>query len=216
MARLAVACGTDTMVATPHRAWLLRRQAPPNWVRPQVVDVQAALNREGIALTVLPGVEIQLGPRVASELAGETLGTLGGGRYALIEPPFERLPHDALDNLRAVRDAGFQIVLAHPERCQEIQQDLAFVAACAGLGLTFQITTGSLLGRFGPRAEATAHALLARAADWPLVLASDTHDLGDRSPGLMAAARDLAAGIVGEEEANRMVDARPRQIVSTL
>ena len=159
-------------------------------------------------------MEIQLGPRVASELAGETLGTLGDGRYALIEPPFDRLPADALDNIRAVRDAGFGIVLAHPERCKDIQQDLAFVEACAGLGLTFQITTGSLLGRFGPRAEATARALLARAADWPLVLASDTHDLDDRSPGLLAAARALAAQIVGEDEANRMVNSRPRALVS--
>ena len=79
MARIAVAGGTDTMVATPHRAWLLRRQAPPAWVRPQVADLQAALNNAGIPLTILPGVEIQLGPRVAAELSDGTLGTLGDG-----------------------------------------------------------------------------------------------------------------------------------------
>ncbi|MBV9849611.1 MAG: capsular biosynthesis protein [Armatimonadetes bacterium] len=213
MARLAVAGGTDTMVATPHRAWLLRREAPPAWVRPQVADLQAALDRAGIPLAVLPGVEIQVGPRVASELKGDTLGTLGDGQWALIEPPFDRVPHDGLDNIKAVLDAGFQIVLAHPERNKEIQQHLGFVEACADLGLTFQLTTGSLLGRFGARVEETAKAILARAADWPLVIASDTHDTHDRTPGLMAAARAVAAEIVGEEEAGRMVDARPRAIV---
>ena len=214
MARVAVAGGTDTVIATPHRAWLLRRQAPPSWVRPKVADLQDALIGANIPLTVLPGLEIQLGPRVAAELSEGMLGTLGNGKYALIEPPFERVPHDGLANIQAVLEAGFQVVLAHPERNTEVQQHLGFVEACADLGVTFQITTGSLLGRFGARAEATALAILAHAAEWPLVLASDTHDLHDRTPGLMAAARDLAATIVGEAEADRMVDARPRAIVT--
>ena len=106
------------------------------------------------------------------------IGTLGdGGRWALIEPPFDRIPPDALDNLKAIREAGFDIVLAHPERCADIQRNLLFVEACADLGLAFQITSGSLLGRFGARARHTAQAILAHAADWPLVIASDTHDL---------------------------------------
>ena len=214
MARMAVADGTDTMVATPHRAYMLRRQAPPSWVRPQVLDLQAALDRESIPLTVLPGVEIPLGHRVASELMAKTLGTLGDGPFALIEPPFDHIPQDGLDSIKAVLDAGFRVVLAHPERNTEVQRHRAFLEACAALGLTFQLTTGSLLGRFGAEAEATARTILAHAADWPLVLASDAHDLHDRTPGLMAAARDVAAEIVGEDEANRMGDARPRAIVT--
>ena len=150
MARQAVACGTDTMVATPHRAYGLRRTAPPEWVRGQVLAVQTMLDREGIPFNVVPGVEIPLGPLVADELASGQLLTLGdAGTWALIEPPFDRIPRDGLDNLRAVRDAGFDVVLAHPERCGEIQRNLNFVEACAALGCAFQLTTGSLLGPFG-------------------------------------------------------------------
>ena len=214
MARLAVADGTDTMVATPHRAWMLRRNAPTDWVRTKVAALQAALESQSVPLTVLPGVELQIGPRLAQELSEGAHPMLGLGNWVLIEPPFDRIPHDALDHLKAVLDAGFHIVLAHPERSREIQKHLAFVEACADLGITFQLTTGSILGRFGDTARTTAFDILAHHTDWPLVIASDTHDLDDRAPDLMSAARDAAAEVVGEAAANAMVDARPRAIVA--
>ena len=215
MARQAVAAGTDTMVATPHRGWSLRRPARPEAVREHVASLQESLNRARIPLRIVPGVEIKMAPRVADDLVSGEAGTLGeAGRWALIEPPFDRIPAGGLDSLRKVTEAGFRVVLAHPERCAAIQESLAFVEACADLGLAFQLTSGSLLGRFGPRAQETARAILARAADWPLVIASDTHDLSDRSCALLREARDAAAVLVGEERAQEMVDSRPRAMIT--
>ena len=215
MARQAVAAGTDTMVATPHRGWFLRRPARPEVVREHVASLQESLNRAHIPLRIVPGVEIKMAPRVADDLVEYEAGTLGdAGRWALIEPPFDRIPTGGLESLRKVTEAGFKIVLAHPERCAAIQESLAFVEACADLGMAFQITSGSLLGRFGPRALATARAILARHADWPLVIASDTHDLYDRSCAFLDEARAAAAALVGEERAREMVDSRPRAMIT--
>lgn len=214
MARQAVRCGTDTLVATPHRAYRTRRDAPPEWVRPQAAALQSVLDGRQIPLRVVPGVEIPLRASVAEELTNGTLGTLGdAGTWALVEPPFDHIPSDALDSLRAIRAADFNVVLAHPERNAEVQRDLTFVQACAELGLAFQLTTGSLLGRFGPRAQAAAEAILAHAAVWPVVISSDSHDLDDRPTGLMDQARDVAARLVGETLAQDMVDARPRSFL---
>ncbi len=215
MARLAVAAGTDTMAATPHRAYGGRREAPPDWVRDQVRVLQTILDTEGVPLRVVPGVEIPLAPSVAAELVSGKLLTLGdAGSWALIEPPFDHLPRDGVDSVRAVRNAGFGVVIAHPERCGEIQRDLSFVEACAELGCAFQLTTGSLLGFFGGRVQQTAEIILTRAAEWPLVLASDAHDLRERNPGLMTLAVNRAAEIVGEALALEMADTRPRSFVS--
>ena len=215
MARQAVAAGTDTMVATPHRGWFLGRPARPEAVREHVAGLQESLNRARIPLKVVPGVEIKMAPRVADDLVNGEAGTLGdAGHWALIEPPFDRIPAGGIESLRKVIEAGFRIVLAHPERCAEVQQSLVFLEACAELGLAFQLTSGSLLGRFGPRALATAHAILARANDWSLVIASDTHDLHDRSCALLGEARDAAALLVGVEQAQEMVDARPRAMIT--
>ena len=214
MAQIAVFGGTDTLVATPHRGWSLRQPAHPQIIRERVAELQAELNWAQIPLTLLPGLEIKLGPQVAQDLQDGVIGTLGeGSRWALIELPFDRLPHDTLDNLKAVRDAGYEIVLAHPERYAEIQRRPDFLDSCAALGVAFQLTSGSLLGRFGARAQATAETILRCAADWPLVIASDTHDLRDRSPALLRAARDAAAAIVGLELAQEMVDSRPRSMI---
>jgi protein-tyrosine phosphatase len=214
-ARLAYADGTDTMIATPHRSWWHRPDAPPEWVKEQVQALRTELEIAGVPLTVLPGVEIPVGPRVADDLAAGKLLTIGdAGRWALIEPPFDNIPKDALDNLKAVLDAGFKIALAHPERNAVIQTDLSFVEACADLGINLQVTTGSLLGRFGQKAQATAEAILHHSPDWQIVIASDTHDHVKRPPNLMSDARNAAAKIVGPYNALEMVDPRPRAMIT--
>ena len=214
MARLAVESGTDTLVATPHRGWSLRQPPSPEVIRAHVAVLQESLNRAGIPLTVLPGVEIKLNARVADDLIKEKIGTLADGHWALIEPPFDQIPPDALLWLQRVIDAGYKVVLAHPERCAGVQASLSFLEAASKIGVVFQITSGSLLGHFGSRAQATAEAILARAADWPLVLASDTHDLYERPPNLLARARDAAAVIAGVGEAQKMVETRPRGMIT--
>lgn len=215
MARQAVQIGTDALVATPHLAYGQRRTAPADWVREHVRALQAALNREQIPLRVLPGVEIPLRPTVGEDLTAGTLLTLGdAGIWVLIEPPFDRLPPHALDTLRQVQRAGFRVVVAHPERNKDVQWSLDFVEACAEMGCAFQLTTGSLLGHFGPRAQAAAEAILAHASEWPLVLASDAHNLDERPTNLLAQARAIAAQFVGDALAQDMVDTRPRSFVT--
>ena len=215
MAQMAAAQGTGTLVATPHRGWSLRVPASPKVIRERVALLQAELNWAQIPIKIIPGLEIKIGPRVAQELVEGVIGTLGtGSRWALIEMPFDHIPQDALKNLQAVRDAGYEVVLAHPERYAEVQKDPVFLEACADIGLAFQLTSGSVLGRFGARAQSCAETILSRAADWPLVIASDTHDLRDRSPALLREARDAAALLVGAELAQAMVESRPRAMVT--
>ncbi len=215
IARLAVDGGTDTMAATPHEISGSRRTAPPDWLRGQAYELQQMLDAKAVPLRIVPGVEVKLGPTVADNLALGKVMTLGdAGQWVLLEPPFDHLPPDALAHVQAIVDAGFRVVLAHPERCREIQQTLAFVESCAALGAAFQLTSGSLLGHFGDSALRTAELLLKRAPKWPLVIASDTHDAFERSPNLLAAARDHAAAFVGLAEAQIMVDTRPRAMLS--
>jgi len=215
MARLAVADGTDIMVATPHRTWTTRLDAPADWVREQVALLAEQLTIANIPLTVLPGVEIPIGPRVAIDLVDRRLSTLGdAGASALIELPFDYIPADSLANLELIVNAGITVVLAHPERYAVLQKDLTFAEACADLGIIFQLTTGSILGRFGPKAQASAEAFLKRYEKFEIVISSDTHDLKNRPPNLMSNARKAAAKIVGKERADNMVNARPRALIT--
>jgi len=215
MARVAVADGTDIMVATPHRSWSTRVDAPAAWVREQVAALTHALDEHQIPLTVLPGVEIPVGGRVAIDLVEGRINTLGdAGGWALIELPFDYIPADSLENLETIVRAGINVVLAHPERNAILQKDMTFAEACADLGIIFQLTTHSIVGKFGAKAQLSAEAFLRKADKFELVIASDAHNLDHRSPALMSNARKAAAKIVGNERADNMVNARPRAIVT--
>ena len=214
MARQAVAGGTDLLAATPHRKYYTRKSAANDWLRERVQQVNKMLKIEHIPLTVVPGLEIPLTSAVAGELLRGELMTLGdAGISVLIEPPFEGLPEDAVASLQAIRDAGFEVVLAHPERNGDIQHDLTFLDLCAPMEITLQLTSGSLLGMFGMAAQATAYAILQRWRDWPIIIASDGHDLRERTVTRMRDARDAAAAVVGYDEADEMVDLRPRALL---
>jgi len=135
IARLAVDGGTDIMAATPHEISGGRRTAPADWLRGQVYELQQMLDAKSVPLCVVPGVEIKLGPSVAANLTAGKVMTLGdAGQWVLLEPPFDRLPPGALAQVQAIFDAGFQVVIAHPEKAARpsVRHFNSLRAACSG------------------------------------------------------------------------------------
>jgi protein-tyrosine phosphatase len=202
MARQAVAIGTTIMVATPHR-FTNGRESTPEMVRERVNDLNLRLIAEGIELQILPGVEIPIEFGIGTHIKNGRLSTLGNGNFVLIEPPFPDLPDYLLPAIRELLGSGLDAVLAHPERNSAVQkawnreQDLTFVSACAELGCTIQLTSGSITGRFGTSALSVSRSIAAQR-NWNIVIASDSHDAKDRTPGYLAEARDLVSQWIGD------------------
>lgn len=214
MAKMAVEIGTTVMAVTPHRYWP-GRDAPADWIAWQRIRLQRILDDREIPLTLVDGTEIPMHPSVAGLLAENRLARLGGvdGSYALIEPPFERLPHLGTTIIRSIMSAGIIPILAHPERNAEIQAAQAshpFLETCGALGVVMQITSGSIMGIFGPYAEINARRIVCRE-DWEVIIASDAHSASDRAPDLLRKAADRVAEWTGDaDRANAMVDDLPR------
>ena len=83
----------------------------------RLAAVQAALDREGVAVRALPGGEVAqtaLPGLDDSELRAVTLG--GGGRWILLEPAPGPLALALEDAVGALAHRGFDAVVAHPER----------------------------------------------------------------------------------------------------
>ena len=119
-ARAAVAAGTGTIVATPHVEQVDVRSLPE-----RVEEVRAALASEGIALHVEVGGELK--PASIPALAQEELEIIAhgppGARWVLYEVPFRGIGDEFLEGAHELRERGFGVVLAHPERSRD------FVAA---------------------------------------------------------------------------------------
>lgn len=223
MARMAVADGIGTIVATPHWPGDDAGSSRSERILGLAVEVQARLKSEGIPLRVLPGHELVILPGVAEALeTGEALGLgrsfaeesgeeAGATRYALLETPYQPLPFFLRDLIFQVQSRSITPVIAHPERNPTVQEKPETIEQYVEIGCLVQVSAGSILGDFGPTVRRCAQHLLRHG--WCHVIASDGHSARGRPP-LLSAARDTAARILGPEAARMAVDDTPAAIVA--
>jgi protein-tyrosine phosphatase len=214
MARTAVSVGTTVMAATPHRFYQGREMTVER-VEESVQVLQSQLDTQNVPLRIVPGVEIGMRPDTVDALRAGRLSRIGGqkGKFALIEPPFEELPDFCWPIIEGVLALSITPILAHPERNATIQKDLAFPGQCAARGVIIQLTAGSIVGKFGAKAQACAQRI-ALNRGWKIIIGSDAHDAYDRTPGDLADAADRVAGWIGDASAARvMVDDLPASLL---
>jgi len=209
MARTACADGIEVVACTPHAyPGLYDNRAPE--IRAAVRSLQKALDEAGIPLVLTHGADIHLMPDVLQGLREGRLPTLGGSRYLLVEPshhvPTPRF-EDQVWNLIA---SGYVPIITHPERLAWIGRHYEVFRRLAQRGAWMQITAGSLTGAFGRSARRWGERMLDDGIVH--VLASDGHGV-ERRPVILSAGREAAAKRVGEAEAWRLVDERPRQVL---
>lgn len=175
MARLAVESGVTHIAATPHCTDDRTRE-----VRGAVRLLREALQETRIPLKIYMGMEIFGTEDTAGLLREGRLFTLNNSRYPLIEFSFKTSGAQETRILQSVIRAGYQPLVAHPERYAYIQEDPDMVNRWKRMGCLFQINRGSLMGRFGPAAQQTARALVERG--FATAVASDAHSPALRTP----------------------------------
>ncbi len=209
MARLAVADGITTMVASPHAMNGLYRNDTAG-VQFALARLQAELSRQQIALTVLPGMEVHLHLHILRELKlGRLLG-INATRYILIELPDSQIPLFADEVFFELMANGITPVLMHPERNQAIQRDPRLLARYRENGILAVLAVNSLTGGTSPATAETARLLLRRRL--VQAVASDAHSLRSRPPCLAAGYR-IAAGLLGPSAPIVLAD-NPARIIA--
>jgi len=190
MARRHVAAGVGTVVATPHVSW--DHPNGPELIARRTTELNAALEREGLPLTVLPGAEVALTRAV--EMSAQELQALrlGGGPWLLLEAPMAVDAPGIEGMVGIVQSRGVRVLLAHPERCACFHGDPEMLGRLVAGGCTAQVTAGALQGFFGRTVLAAARRYVEQGLVH--VVASDAHDHERRAPGLAAAVDDAGYG----------------------
>ena len=203
MARLAVADGIQTMVATPHVNQVV---LAPALISQRVALFNQQLDSAGIALEVLVGADN------GYQLGAETLANyvINGSQYLLIEFPHSHLPADARDAILDCLSQGLQPIITHPERNPALVRQPEDLIELVELGALVQVTGDSLTGGFGPEARSCARYLLKKGVVH--FLASDGHSAQWRPPHL-SPGRKAAAKIVGKDMARRLVLDHPQKVI---
>jgi protein-tyrosine phosphatase len=209
-AGMAAGDGVTTIVATPH----CKEGFWPNDRASVLRDVSALRERlatEGVDIEILPGSEVHVCPELVERIADGRAVTLGdNGKTLLLELSLSQYPVELENLVFQLKLAGIHTIFAHPERVRYFQDDFRRYEAVIRLGAFGQITTGSLLGRFGSTARTFSEEALEKGLAH--IIASDSHDLRSRPPVLRRAV-EAAAEFVGESLAERMVNEIPRALV---
>lgn len=214
MARQAAGAGIGTVVATPHMTPGHPGSLHGDFIAQSVAEFQGRLQAARVRLGVVPGAEVQPVPGLLSRLGAGEVPTVGQGgevRYLLLDTPFDVLPPHFEHLLFELRLARVVPILAHPERSRPLVARPDRVASLVGQGVLTQVTAGSLLGMFGPRAQQAGWRWI--ESGLAHVVASDGHGTGQRSPGELGRAFHVVARRLGQERARLLFCHNPEAVV---
>ena len=204
-AEAAIANGITHLVCTPHSndRWALQ----PEVNRERLAEIETHLKGR---LTLGLGCDFHLSyDNIEDQLAHPTRYTINGKQYLLVEFPDFGIPANIGESLYNFVATGVVPIITHPERNATLQNKLEMMVEWLRHGCVVQVTSGSLLGRFGKRAEAVSRELLDRS--WVHFLASDAHNLTSRPPNL-AEGYTAVANDYGKEVADRLCIHNPRAV----
>ena len=205
MARMAVDSGITAVVATPHCSDDRRQEVYDAWLL-----LHDALKENEIPLRLFMGMEIFGTSETARMLYDGELLTLNSSRYPLIEFSFRSDGEEETEILRNVCKTGFRPVVAHPERYLYVQEDPRFIDRWYRMGCLLQVNRGSLMGRFGHRAQSMAAELINRG--FATVIASDAHSVRMRTPW-MADVKKLLTREFSGAYARQLLRDNPKKII---
>ena len=207
LARAAAAEGTRTIVTTPHVH--PEFVTDPAVLADRVQEVRTRLAAERIPIDVRCGGEVDLA--MVERLSNAELETIAHGpdgrRWLLLEAPLRGVNDSYTVVADELRERGFAVVVAHPERAlrnsdagwRVIERELA-------AGSALQINAWSVAGLYGERVRDIALSLLSRAPR--TVIASDAHG-ASRMPSLTLALAALTGVGVPYADAVALVTSAP-------
>jgi protein-tyrosine phosphatase len=208
-AEAAVAAGTATVVATPHVELVDVRELPD-----RVDELRGALRDAAIDLEVQVGGELK--PMSVPELDQDDLEVIAhgppGARWLLFEVPFHGFDEDFHAAAAELRDRGFGLLLAHPERSAGIlRRGLGALESEVRRGALVAANVDPLQGGEGPDREAAAASLLRRGV--PTVVATDAH--APRRPFTLAMGHEAVARVTGRADlARRLTQDAPARLLA--
>ena len=201
--------GTTTVVATPHVELVDVHE-----LSDRVAELGEALRADGVTLDLHVGGELK--PMSVGGLSQSELELIAhgppGARWLLYEVPFHGIDDEFTEGARELRERGFGLLLAHPERSRGIlRQGGDRLQAEVRAGALVAANTDPLQGGEGPDRLAAAEQLIRRGV--PDVLATDAH--APRRPFTLAMGYDAIVRATGRADvARRLTQDAPTRLLA--
>ncbi|MGX5818952.1 tyrosine-protein phosphatase [Chitinophaga lutea] len=151
--------GYTKLITTPHiMSGVYHNDA--DTIFPALDTLRNALERNGTPIELDAAAEYLMDDYFESLLSSrEPLLTIGG-KYVLVEFPFVSMPVNCRTVFFEMKMAGYEPVLAHPERYSYLHDDPEFFQELSEGGVLLQVNILSLHGYYGTRVQKAARRLL--------------------------------------------------------
>lgn len=203
--------GVTTVAATPH-SYSFSREFPykPSIVKDLVYEAQIRVHDSGINLRIVSGTEIRLNEYTLQMLGAKRLLPFGDTRTLLIESSSYGKTDTLASLITPLINSDYQLILAHPEKMIEVQDDPNVLIPIVEAGVAMQLTAANVAGINGLRLEELCKKLIFTGMGH--IVASDAHSNdGSRAP-YMRSAYERMSGILGRK-ARIIFETFPNQIL---
>ncbi len=210
MAQIAALDGITGIVCTPHCSAAFPGNNLPT-ILAAFEELRMRLRQAQIRLQLYPGCELALDPNLPEKIESGELLTINDNRnIALVEMPAELIPPNLDRFFWMLQLKGITPVLAHPERNYPLIKNPSVLWEWIQAGVLVQITGASLRGHYGPMIRDFSIKLLRHRMVH--FVASDSHG-PDRRRTVLSKARAITEAIIGQEEAHKIFDEYPAQLL---
>lgn len=202
--------GITDVIATPHYANETSYMSPCEYNESLLLELKKGLVAEGIKVNIYLGNEIYIDGQAEEFIKAGKVSALAGSKYLLVELPLHEEYQSYEDILGSLMDAGYKVILAHPERYEIVQKDYGVVEDLYKMGILLQCNVCSILGKYGKDAKK----LVRRLAKDKMIFAfgSDIHRCS-HSDQLKRAQKKIAR-YYNDQELEKVLVKNPRKILA--
>ncbi len=171
------------------------------------------IDMAALDIQLIPAMEVRLGPHLAEGYRQGDFLAIGDTGYFCVELPPNDFPAYTLDALYELSLEGLRLLIIHPERNRGIRKRPELAERLIRMEALGVASGGSILGQFGPEAEATAWQLI----EMGLIqaVATDGHSVLKR-PLRLSAYEPVLTRRYGESVATSLLETTPALVLRGL
>ena len=170
--------GVTDIITTPHYIDETDYTSPKSKNMQLLNKLKKELKAQKIDVNISLGNEIYINDKIINLIKAKKIASLNSSKYLLIELPLENEFPNFEDYFCELLNAGYKVILAHPERYYIVQKNYKILKELSEIGVLFQCNTASILGKYGRGAKR----VMKKMAKDKLIftVSSDAHHYGRR------------------------------------
>ncbi len=156
--------GITDLICTPHYIPETKQTSSFAANKKIFQELKKAAAKEGVKINLHLGNEIYIDLKIAKLLSAKKITSLNQTKYLLVELPMSGEFEQYEDILLELKQKGWKVILAHPERYHSFQKDINKALSLQTNDILLQCNLGSIIGQYGAKAKKAAKKLIKEKA----------------------------------------------------